>query len=466
MRKVHIIYLIIFFLSSHLCAQESKTLNVSGRVNLIPNLPALTIGNQFPDFEISKIINGTKRNTRSSEFRDQLLIIDFWSIYCGGCIAAMPKMDSLQKKFGSKIKILPVTYEPETLVDNFWKKNRNTRDLSLSSVVEDKIFASYFRHLTIPHEVWVYKGKVVAITTEQYVNQVNIQKVLSGEPINWPEKNDFYSFDASKEPLFKLDTVQTDPSAIIQYTAISGYKERVNAEGLSGGSGTVRDKKRKTIRTFFLNQAIFTSYYTNWSNLTSPNDLIRPSASITPNQILWEVKDPSRYKYDSKINYQADWIRKNGICFESVKPDTGQNDSDISKSIIDELNSLLGLNVRWEKRKEKVFVLVRTSNKDKLKSKTTLTDYKDQLTSKGSLRIFRAAPLSILVYQLNQQAKNPYVFDQSFYTGEVDMNLDIDSWTNIFSIKKALQAYDLDLKEEERLVDKFVFTEIDGGLLK
>ncbi|NQX37614.1 Thiol-disulfide isomerase or thioredoxin [Pedobacter steynii] len=466
MRKIHIIYLIIFFLTGHLCAQENKTLNVSGKAKLIPNLPALTIGNQLPDFEIPIIIHGTKRSTKSSEFKNQLLIIDFWSIYCSGCVAGLPKMDLLQKEFGNKIKILPVTYESETLVSNFWKKNRNTKNLSLPTVVEDKIFVSYFRHLTIPHEVWVYKGKVIAVTTDQYVNQTNIQKVLNGESINWPEKNDFYSFDGSKEPLFKLDQAQASPSSVIRYTAISGYKEHVNSEGLTGGSGTVRDKTGNTIRTFFLNQSIFSSYDINWRNLIDPSTLIRPSKSITPNQILWEVKDPSRYKYDSKMSYQAEWVRANGICFESLSPDTGQTISDISKSIIDGLNSLLGLNVRWEKRKEKVFILIRTSNKDKLESKTTLTDNKDQLTIKGTIRHFRAVPLSTLIYQLNQQTQNPYIFDESAYTGKVDMDLDIDSWTNISSIKKALQAYDLDLKEEQRLVDKFVFTEIDGGLLK
>lgn len=466
MRKINIPVLIIFFLTGHLYAQQNQSLNVSGKVRLIPELPNLNVGDQLPDFKIPIIIQGTKRSARSSEFKNQLLIIDFWSIYCSGCIAAMPKMDLLQKHFGDKIKILPVTYESEALVTNFWKKNRNTKDLNLSSVVEDKILSSYFRHQTIPHEVWVYKGKVIAITTEQYVDQANIEKVLNGEPIKWPEKNDFYSFNGSKEPLFKLNKDQANPSSIIQYAAASGYKEHVNAEGLSGGSGTIRDKKEKTIRIFFLNQSIFTSYEMNWRNLINPAILVRPSVSITPNQISWEVADKSKYKYESKMNYQAEWIRKNGICFESLNPDTGQTVFDISKSIIEDLNYLLGLNVRWEKRKEKVLVLVRTSNNDKLKSKTTLIDFKDQFTAESSIKRFRSTPLSTLIYQLNQQEQNPYVFDDTTYPDEVDMDLNIDSWTNITSIRKALQPYDLDLKEEERHIDKFVFTEIDGGLLK
>lgn len=460
-RKRTLIYLLTLLLTGNLHAQQ--TLNVSGKTGLISGIPNLKIGDELPDFEIPIIIQGTKRSARVSDFKDQLLIIDFWSIYCSGCIAAMPKMDLLQKHFGNRIKILPVTYESETLVTNFWRKNRNTKDLGLSSVVEDKIFASYFRHQTIPHEVWVYKGKVIAITTEQYVDETNIQKVLNGESIKWPVKNDFYSFDGSKEPLFKLNKAQINPSSIIHYAAISGYKEGVNSEGLTGGSGIIRDQTEKTIRVFFLNQAIFTSYELNWRNLVNPKMLSKPSASIMPNQIVWEVADKSKYKYEFKTDYQANWIRNNGICFESLSQDTGQTTLDISTSIIKNLNYLLGLNVRWEKRKEKIFILVRTSNNDKLKSKTVLADFKDQFTTKGTTQRFRATSLSNVIYRINQQDQNPYVFDETNYKDEVDLDLNINSWTDITAIKKALLIYDLDLKEEERLVDKFVFTEIEGS---
>ncbi|WP_342328709.1 redoxin domain-containing protein [Pedobacter sp. FW305-3-2-15-E-R2A2] len=466
MKRAYIISVILLLLTGDLYAQQNKTLNVSGKVDLIAGLPNLNIGDQLPDFEIPVIINGTKRSMRSSAFKDQLLIIDFWSIYCSGCIAAMPKMDSLQKHFGDKIKILPVTYEAETLVTNFWKKNRNTKNLGLSSVVEDKIFSSYFRHQTIPHEAWIYQGKVIAITTEQYVDKTNIQKVLNGELIKWPIKNDFYVFDGSKEPLFKVNTTQVNPSSIINYAAISGYKEQVNSEGLSGGSGVVRDPNEKKVRVFFLNQAIFTSYELNWRNIINPTTLVRPSAAITPNQIVWQVTDRSRYKYEFKTDYQANWIRKNGICFESLNPDTGQTQAEISRSIVKNLNYLLGLDVRWEKRKEKILVLIRTTDKDKLKSKTVLTDYKDQFKVEGNIQRFRSTNLTSVVYKLNEQEQNPYVFDETGYKNEVDLDLNIHSWTDIASIRKALQAYDLDLKEEERLVDKFVFAETEGSFLK
>jgi uncharacterized protein (TIGR03435 family) len=194
------------------------------------------------------------------------------------------------------------------------------------------------------------------------------------------------------------------------------------------------------------------------------DSLVKPSFSMDPNQVVWEVADRSGYTYDSKAvsGYEQDWIRKHGICFESVHPDTGQTDKDVYKSVIADMNHLLGLNVRWERRREKVLVLVRATDEDRLKSKVHIiqTDAHGEdprETVKGSSYRFRDWSLSNLSYRLNQQESNPYVFDETHYKGHVDMDLDIPSWTDIPAIRKALRAYGLDLKEEERPVDKFVF---------
>lgn len=451
-RQLYFLLLLLFINGINIQAQ---TLDVSDKIKLIPNLPDLKVGDQLPDFIIPKIIRSSREQANTADFKDQLLIIDFWSIYCTGCIEALPKMDSLQKQFGNQLKILPVTFEAKELVENFWKKNKYIQNLSLPSVVEDQYFSSYFRHTSIPHEVWINKGKVIAITTAQYVDESNIKKVLSGSEINWPVKNDFYKFDATKWPLFMLNEDQVGASSpILQYTAIRGYKEGVNSEGLSGGSGIVRNEKKKTIRTFFLNQSIYSAYSVNWNKLINLKDLIKPVLSATANQFLWEVTDRSRYVYDHNKAYQAEWIRKNGICFESLTPDTGQTDVQIAASVVRDLDRLLGLQVRWEKRKEKVLVLIRTTKEGKLKGKPPVI--------KGQR--FKDEPLSQLIYTINQQEGNPYVFDGTGYKELVDIELNITSWTDIPSIRKELNRYGLDLKEEEREVHKFVFSEVNGGL--
>lgn len=421
----------------------------------------LKIGDRLPDFTIGKILNtangsvNTKQKT--SSFDDQLLIIDFWATSCSGCVAALPKMEALQKQFGNRVKILPVTFEPAALITGFWKKNRYTKTLTLPTVVEDKLFKSYFPHQAIPHEVWVYKGEVIGITDASYIDAYNIEQVLSGKVPNWPVKNDYYIYDAVQQPLFAPDEKQVDVSSVYTYAAISDYKEKdgASAAGVFGNAGSVRDSVKKTIRTWFVNQAIFSTYIINWNAVVNMGKLVKPSFSLDPNQVVWEVKDPSRYMHtssstpDLKTRYRGDWLRNHAICFESVKRDTGQTNKDISKGIIQDLDRLLGLKVRWEKRKEKVLVLVKTKGKKPAKS----------------------VDVSSVIYEMNQQTKNPYVFDETGVNGQIAgkqgtlVKLHVSSWTDITAIKKELLPYGLELKEEERLVDKFVFTELNGGLL-
>ncbi|MFI5452182.1 FKBP-type peptidyl-prolyl cis-trans isomerase [Pedobacter sp. UC225_61] len=462
---------LILVLTAAICITAVSLHAQTNRVilgNGVPNVKNLNVGDQVPDFQVGRIFNSPAKTARIADFKKQLLIVDFWSTWCKGCVEALPEMDALQKKFGNRIKVLPVTYQSEDIVTKFWRSNHYTKSLSLSSVVDDKLFSQYFTHRSIPHEVWIYKGKVIAITQPEYVDANNIEKVLNGEPINWPVKDDFYVFDPTRERLFHPDADQIDTSTtFLKYAAISGYKEGVNNEL----NGIVRDPLKKTIRAYGLNNSIYNTYLLNWNKVANLGSLVKPDIAIGPNQVIWEVTERSRYEFSSGLGYREDWLRKNGICFESVNTDTGQNDIGVAKSIISDLDALLGLKVRWEKRKEKVLILVLTGGMDRLRSRKAI-GFNDKTREwmekkyiqKGHLHQFRDFRIPI-AEAMNKEEINPYVFDETGYKGMVDMDLNIPSWTDIAAVRKAIAPYGLELREEEREVDKFVFTEVDGGLL-
>jgi len=406
----------------------------------LATLPGLQVGDQLPEALIPTLINYKGKAVHTSDFKEQLLLLDFWSVTCKGCVEAMPKMQALQKQFGNKIRILPVTIEEKGMVAAFWKSNPYTRKLELPSVVEDTVLSGYFRHRYLPHEAWVYKGKVVGITGADYVDAASIQKILDGEPMHWPVKNDYYTFDR-KAPLYMRDAAQISPAAPLDYAVVSGYQKGINSDGLSGGFGIVRDPVGKTVRFYLINTALYSAFINLSLGSGTLQKAVKPGRIMTPNQLEWQVTDRNQYEYRGKniSGYQQDWVPLHSVCFESQHPDNGQTDQQVYAKAMNELNQLLGLQVGWQRRREKVYVLMKNS-----------TAAAPKILQKGYAA-------SALVHFFNQQEGHPYVFNE--VGGEILLPEELKGVKTVTAIRQLILPYGLDLVEQQREVDKLVFAE-------
>jgi thiol-disulfide isomerase/thioredoxin len=321
--------------------QASAQQSISQQQDLDVHVRNLRIGDNVPDFHISKIINNDKPNAKISDFRNQLLILDFWDTYCPSCIQALPVLDSMQRLFGKQIRILPVTYQKEALMRNFFKKNPIAKNLTLPCIVEDKILSSAFRHWYISHEVWIYKGVVKAITYTEFINPINIRQVLNNEKLDWPVKNDIVDFDYDKQSLFKLES-STGQNYTLggrkMYSVISGYQS-----GLKGLINTVIDTFNKTVRTYWVNKDILTSYYIAYREVGF-NGLSTKSTG----RLILEVKDSAKYFYRPEYGLNAVWDAKNMYCYESVLP-MSVSKRERYQIAIAEMDAFWGLKSGWEK---------------------------------------------------------------------------------------------------------------------
>lgn len=167
---------------------------------------------------------------------------------------------------------------------------------------------------------------------------------------------------------------------------------------------------------------------------------------VRRNEIFLDVDDPSKYIYDPAYGDKINWMRKNAYCYELVLP------LGTIKGIqtLDEyISNSFGVKFGMEKRLVKALILVRTSTIDKLKSAGKGEGKYDM---KG---YFNNVPIDRLNHPLAEAGLPPMV-DETGYKDPVDMDLKIESWTDLSAIRKELHRYDLDLIDGMRELDMFV----------
>jgi thiol-disulfide isomerase/thioredoxin len=140
-----------------------------------------------------------KETITLNEYKDKLIILDFWATWCAPCIKSLTKLDSVQKEFGEQLAVIPITYENADKVLPFLTK----RGYQLPSIINDSTLKKYFPHRTIPHQVWVRAGEVLAVTGAEYATRANISKALNEEEVQMLMKEEDMEFDRRKliEPL-------------------------------------------------------------------------------------------------------------------------------------------------------------------------------------------------------------------------------------------------------------------------
>ncbi|MDV3885975.1 hypothetical protein CMT90_03380 [Elizabethkingia anophelis] len=144
----------------------------------------LKIGDKLPDAVWNtnlEMVNYPQKTLTLSAYKDRLILLDFWATWCGGCLQNFPKMESLEKKYGDKIKILAVSNESRGVLEKFFSSKNGQRYKEIHSVAEDQLFEGLFPHRGIPFIVWLKDGKVLNTTDAEQVSEETINEILKGE---------------------------------------------------------------------------------------------------------------------------------------------------------------------------------------------------------------------------------------------------------------------------------------------
>lgn len=307
-----------------------------------PAIKPLTLGDEVPDVEITNVYNYPLSSMHLSEFKGKLVILDFWSSWCGACIALFPHLDSLQRRYKDNIQIVLVntkslrSKDDESKIKKILSKvqERTGTAIDLPVIYNCPALDEYFPCIMIPHEVWINKeGKVAGITFPEQVIAENIEAFINGKEVHMRLKKDRADIDKTL-PLF-INGNAGDGSETKYRSLLTGY-----IDGVGGHTG-VREEGGSITGFYSFNQSLLSLVKTAYSR----------SIPIIENRIVLNVADIKKFnpEYSDSTAYHYQYT------YDLMVPPT--NDSMVFIYMQQDLERYFNISVKKEFRKMKCLVL-------------------------------------------------------------------------------------------------------------
>lgn len=327
--KLIILFLIVIATVRISDAQTSNQIDLS---------KALKIGDTFIPPSTVQVMRGLDKTIDWKKLNDKVVILDFFDTYCGSCIQSMPKLQKLQDQLKDKLQIINVGWQDKGTLEKFYSSNEFLKEnkVNLPVIYSDTYLKDRFPHQGVPHVVFLYKGKVQAITGNKLITEENILSLFDKGRIDLPLKNDYGKGDLMVE--------QTDDNAKVKEGVwISGYQDGVPFQSLI----IKKDSITGLIKTSFYNVSIYSAILFNWAKVKPANYIPRPE------RLILKVKDPNRYEDQSNLGEV--WYTKNAISYERLdriqRPDSVQ-----ASMVLNDLHSFFG--IRSYRSMEKITCLI------------------------------------------------------------------------------------------------------------
>jgi thiol-disulfide isomerase/thioredoxin len=414
----------------------------------------LKIGDKMPDITIKNFYNEPRRSEKiSSLYKNKLLILDFWGTWCGACLEELPKYNNLKKKFGNKIQIVAVGYEPREKLTTLFKRNPSLNSTLYLTIYGDSILTKFlFPHKSVPHVAWIdQNGKVIGITAGDKVTDKNISDILSGRSFDVRTKKDNVNFgiDAINKPYHLKDTDFISRSILTK-----GIPGGLSFDGFRGGSDD--EPAYYFHRAFMGNLTIYDLY---WDALFFGRRVFHNSSVLQ-----FEIKDSLKYfnpksapvSFKNSVYKDYDnWADSNLYVYDLVLPKR-VGEFTMKKYMLDDLNRSLNMNGRYEMREIDCWVL----------SKSTLAQYSNPLDSMELRQYYyRKAVIKTLDAKELTELLNSKIIKGVVVNGLTDnkeFNLTLNTslhYLNIEQLNRIFSTLGLKLEKERRKVQMYIVSE-------
>jgi hypothetical protein len=324
----------------------------------------------------------------------------------------------------------------EEIVNFFEKKTRIKASPNIPFIADDGVLEKAFPHQGVPFYVWIESGKVVYITHIE-VNKEYLNMHFSGQTgiFNLPAKK-LYTNSIHLPEIFPY----------VKYgTQIIKAIDTLNIHIDQHGSNIAYDAHSvEELYKFAYNESDLVGFY----------------KFREYGRTILDVENREMYANPDRGGDYDKWRGKYGYYYYSILPDHLQDRK--YEIMREDLNRYFGLKASVEIRPVKCLAIVRTSNKDKLKTKGGKSDFslfeialmgKDFENSNPPIRFIKNQPFKHLV-DLIQNMGNAYwrikVVDHTNYKGNIDFEMSEREILNdnLEDYRKALNRYDLDLVEK------------------
>lgn len=390
-------------------------------LQVVAQKSGLRIGQKLPVREVSNTYNYPQKRFRFEQAKGKILVLDFWSTWCGACIRGLAKLDELQKKFPTQLVIVPVNYQSKQIIEKFWQTNPVVKNLKVMTITDDKALTKLFPHQGLPFEVWFdQNGKYLGSTNLEWVNEKEITKLLNGFSPDWVTVTKKVEHNFTK-PLIGQDN--NKPEA---YSTILHYLPSEKDDQIKYNENT------KTVGITCINSNILGLYY---ASLKAHPDL------MDAKRLKIEVNDSTRLRYYPSSGYRSIWDKTNRFCYECKWPNNDASlESDYAKMRSD-LDLFFKLKSDIKKIKTKCYKLV-------------VDEQYNGILKAG--KSFHLNTLATIIGYLNSVGELPIItFDKA-----LDLNKKIDfelsSNNDVNSINKMLQANGYHLITVEEDLDYFI----------
>lgn len=396
------------------------------------------------------------------QYRDKLIILDFWADWCAACIISLEELNDIQSSAGEEdFVVLPVTYQDAKTASDFLKK----KGWDLPSIIIDTTLRYYFPTVAIPHQVWLKDDTVMAMPLWKNVTEEKIKETAAGKPVSLRN----HQYVNIGKPFFingngSLETFR--------------YQSTV-----SGGDPAYRPHKfifdstePRTVLAGYNVPVWFMFWYAFQSQIHP--DLNRKQG------VVWEVSDsllkkinvPQPYRedftdIDEYWSSHDDWVRQRYYSYSLIVPWKATEEEALRKmrkELNDFFRGQLGIEAAVEMYPQQVAVIRPLESREKaeellrakggklfMDTKRKGPDYKVRKAGIATLRLVvnlsKAVPDGVPVIDSTGISK---AFEIDFkISGDVDGNLAL--------LQKELNRYGLELSVREQLVPLLVIREVN-----